>query len=113
LRKESSTVIWLEEPQSHDCPAALSHPSLLFAPEAAARWVAELASADLTRFHAKDLFWASGLSLLGVRNTHVQRDLQKIRRGIGLPPLLLLRDHRLCAVYRFDEDAIIPCKICG
>jgi hypothetical protein len=53
----------------------------------------------------------------------VDRDRQKIKRGIGISPLLLVRDpqtstvviadgyHRLCAVYRFDEDALIPCKI--
>ena len=49
---------------------------------------------------------------------------RKIRSGEALSPLLLLRDspngrliiadgyHRLCAVYSFDEDAVIPCKIC-
>jgi hypothetical protein len=47
----------------------------------------------------------------------------KIKSGQGLSPLLLVRDsdngkviiadgyHRLCAVYAFDEDAVIPCKI--
>ena len=41
-----------------------------------------------------------------------------------LSPLLLIRNpnqgpvviadgyHRLCAIYSFDEDAVIPCKIC-
>jgi len=44
-------------------------------------------------------------------------------RGEKLSPLLLVRAsaegkvvvadgyHRLCAVYGFDEDALIPCKI--
>ena len=43
--------------------------------------------------------------------------------GGGMSPLLLVRDsangrliiadgyHRMCAVYSFDEDAVVPCKI--
>jgi disulfide oxidoreductase YuzD len=74
-------------------------------------------------FKAKDIFRASGLSLLGVSNSHVEKDRKKIKSGKALSPLLLVRDrangkvviadgyHRLCAVYSFDEDAPIPCKI--
>ena len=74
-------------------------------------------------FKAKDIFRASGLSLLGVSNLHVERDRKKIREGTKLSPMLLVRDrrnrkvivadgyHRLCAVYGFDEDAMVPCKI--
>ena len=76
-----------------------------------------------TGFKAKDIFRASGLSLLGVSNFHVEKDLAKIREGSKLSPSLLVRDgdrakviiadgyHRLCAVYSVDEDAVIPCKI--
>jgi len=65
------------------------------------------------------------LSLLGVSNSHVEKDRAKIIRHEKLSPLLLFRDkigdklviadgyHRLCAVYSFDEDAMIPCKIVG
>jgi len=77
----------------------------------------------ITGFKAKDIFRASGLSLLGISNSHVEKDLRKIREGTKLSPLLLVRDrihaklliadgyHRLCAVYSVDEDAMIPCKI--
>jgi len=63
------------------------------------------------------------LSLLGTSNSHVEKDQKKIESGKELSPLLLVRDstqskliiadgyHRLCAVYSYDEDAIIPCKI--
>jgi disulfide oxidoreductase YuzD len=62
---------------------------------------------------------------LGISNSHVGKDIQKIKSGQELSPLLLVRDpgngktiiadgyHRLCAVYSIDEDAIIPCKIIG
>jgi hypothetical protein len=85
--------------------------------------VAELKLAPVAEFKAKDIFRASGLSLLGVSNSHVEKDRVKIRAGKKLSPLLLVRDgdngkaviadgyHRLCAVYSFDEDALIPCKI--
>jgi hypothetical protein len=75
----------------------------------------------MTSFKAKDIFRASGLSLLGVSNSHVKKDRKKIRAGKKLSPLLLVRSqakviiadgyHRLCSVYSFDEDADIPCKI--
>jgi disulfide oxidoreductase YuzD len=125
MAKKSAAVVWLEEPEGHDYPAAQSYLSLLFDPAHAAQWVADLVRADMTRFYAKDIFRASGASLLGVSNSHVQKDVRKIRKGIALSPLPLVRDpratrliiadgyHRLCAVYRFDEDAMIPAKICG
>lgn len=77
----------------------------------------------MSQFKAKDIFRASGLSLLGVSNSHVEKDSKKIQAGLALSPLLLVRDksnvkvviadgyHRLCSVYGFDEDALIPCKI--
>jgi hypothetical protein len=60
---------------------------------------------------------------LGTGNFHVEKDRQKIAAGKALSPLLLVRDdltrkviiadgyHRLCAVYSYDEDALVPCKI--
>jgi hypothetical protein len=77
----------------------------------------------MSEFAAKDIFRASKLSLLGVSKSHVEKDRAKIIRHEKLSPLLLFRDknngmlviadgyHRLCAVYTFDEDAVIPCKI--
>jgi disulfide oxidoreductase YuzD len=85
----------------------------------------ELESAEMSEFPAKDIFRASMLSLLGVSNSHVERDRAKIIQDEKLSPLLLFRDkrngklviadgyHRLCAVYTFDENAMIPCKIAG
>jgi len=116
-------VNWLNAPEDHDYPAALSYLSLLFPNTIAARYVNQLKRASVAKFKAKDIFRASKLSLLGVSNSHVDKDRQKIKAGIKLSPLLLVRDpangeviiadgyHRLCAVYACDEDAVIPCKI--
>ena len=85
--------------------------------------IAALKAAKITQFKAKDIFRASGLSLLGTSNSHVVKDRDKLLAGQPISPILLVRDsdkgkviiadgyHRLCAVYSFDEDALIPCKI--
>jgi hypothetical protein len=116
-------IKWSKEPEEQDYPAALSYLSLLYDEKAAARRVKRLKHAPVSEFKAKDIFRASGLSLLGISNSHVDKDRQKIRSGRALSPLLLVRDsangkviiadgyHRLCAVYSRDEDAVIPCKI--
>jgi len=122
-RQAGISVEWLDVPEEHDYPAAESYLSLLMADDAVAANVRRLRAAPVQSFKAKDIFRASGLSLLGVSNSHVDRDLHKIRAAKALSPLLLVRDpahgrvliadgyHRLCAVYSIDEDAVVPCKI--
>ena len=114
---------WHDDVQDHDYPAAESYLNLIFSEKRTAAIVEELREAPITDFKAKDIFRASQLSLLGVSNFHVERDRKKIREGTKLSPILLVRDrrtrkvivadgyHRLCAVYGFDEDALVPCKI--
>ena len=125
MAKNSSNggVQWLEAPEDHDYPAAQSYLSLLQQAEWVSATIRQLQAAPMTTFKAKDIFRASGLSLLGVSNSHVERDRDKIHAGKALSPLLLVRDpghgrvviadgyHRLCAVYSVDEDALVPCKI--
>ena len=123
MSKASIGIQWLREPEEHDYVAARSYLSLTFNSEQAARYSKRLARSSLAEFKAKDIFRASGLSLLGISNTHVEKDRRKIAAGDKLSPLLLVRDpgrgrviiadgyHRLCAVYGYDEDAMIPCKI--
>ena len=120
---KETEIKWLSEPEEQDYPAALSYLSLLRDEQMAAAHVNKLRQASMASFKAKDIFRASGLSLLGISNSHVDKDRQKIQSGHGLSPLLLIRDstngkviiadgyHRLCAVYSCDEDAAIPCKI--
>ena len=116
-------IKWLSEEEEHDYPAAESYLSLIYAEDRVAEMMARLRKAPIMQFKAKDIFRASQLSLLGVSNSHVEKDRKKIRKGVNLSPLLLLRDerngkvviadgyHRLCAVYESDEDAWIKCKI--
>ena len=118
-------IKWLSKPQKHDYPAAASYLSLTLGEDIAKYAAKELERAGMSEFAAKDIFRASTLSLLGVSNSHVEKDRTKVILGESLSPLLLFRDkkndklviadgyHRLCAVYTFDEDAVIPCKIVG
>ena len=116
-------IKWLAEPEEHDYPAAESYLKLQFDDKTVVSLLESLKRNPITGFKAKDIFRASGLSLLGISNSHVEKDLRKIREGTKLSPLLLVRHrdhakviiadgyHRLCAVYSLDEDAVIPCKI--
>ena len=119
--KTKPTITWLQEPEDHDYPAARDYLRLLLPSINAGSLVTDLKDSILTEFKAKDIFRASGLSLLGVSNSHVKSNIKKIRKGEAMSPLLLVRQenrviiadgyHRLCAVYQFNEDAVIPCKI--
>ncbi|MDD2814986.1 MAG: hypothetical protein PHP00_04515 [Thiotrichaceae bacterium] len=123
MTKKSFKIHWLSEPEVHNYPAAVSYLSLIYDEHFAMMQVEKLKLAPMSEFKAKDMFRASGLSLLGISNLRVEKDRTKIEEGELLSPLLLVRDtahgkviiadgyHRLCAVYGFDEDALIPCKI--
>jgi hypothetical protein len=122
-KKDKLEIHWLNKPQEHDYPAASSYLSLIYDDKSAASFVVKFKDAPLVEFKAKDIFRASNLSLLGVSNLHVRRDIKKIKTGELMSPILLVREqvngkltiadgyHRLCAAYYFDEDALIPCKI--
>ena len=123
MTNDESTIKWLDLPEAHDYAAAESYLTLTIPATKAAQLVRRLRRVRLTKFKAKDIFRASGLSLLGISNAHVERDRRKISSGERLSPILLVRSgqqgrvliadgyHRLCAVYGYDEDALIPCKI--
>ena len=121
--KTGIEISWLPDVEEHDYPAAESYLRIIYSEDKVSAIVAKLRSATIVQFKAKDIFRASQLSLLGVSNTHVEKDRKKIVAGKPLSPLLLVRDqqngkavvadgyHRLCAIYSFSEDALIPCKI--
>lgn len=116
-------IRWLADVEDHDYPAAESYLQLIYSCDRVKDIVAALKAAPIIQFKAKDIFRAAQLSLLGVSNSHVEKDIKKIKGGTALSPLLLVRDaaharviiadgyHRLCAIYQFDEDAWIHCRI--
>ncbi len=116
-------IKWLPDVEEHDYPAAESYLRIIYSEDRVADMITRFRSATIVQFKAKDIFRASQLSQLGVSNLHIEKDRKKIQKEISLSPLLLLRDesngkvviadgyHRLCAIYEFDEDAWIRCKI--
>jgi len=122
-KSAANEIRWFADVEEHDYPAAESYLRIIYSEDKVADFIARLRKAAIVSFKAKDIFRASQLSLLGVSNSHVEKDKKKILEGKRLSPLLLLRDqqhgkvviadgyHRLCAIYDFNEDALIPCKI--
>ena len=116
---------WKEEPDDHDYPAATDFLSLTLPGPVVDDIVDQLRSAPILRRKAKDLLRASQLPVLPVDNVHVAKDLKKIKGGVALSPVLLVRGdgrrgvalvvadgyHRICASHAVDEDADIPCRI--
>ncbi|MFB9924733.1 hypothetical protein ACFORO_01795 [Amycolatopsis halotolerans] len=120
---------WKDEPDDHDYPAAFDYLTLITSEEVATKLVDQLKEAELTHRKAKDILRASRLKLLPEDNAHVAKDLDKVKDGKALSPILLVRGHghpgfataedlviadgyhRVCASYHLDENADIPCKL--
>ena len=82
-------IKWLKRPELHDYPAALSYLTLIYSENVAKKFVSRLKKASPVKFKAKDIFRASSLSLLGVSNSHVEADRNKIKKGEKLSQVLL------------------------
>jgi hypothetical protein len=118
-------VLWGEEPDEHDYPAAADYLALLASAGQISDIVAALKQAPIVHKKAKDLLRASCLALLPIDNPHVQVDLKKIKKGKPLSPILAVRGelntgvamqiadgyHRVCASYYTDENTDIPVRI--
>jgi hypothetical protein len=118
-----ATSHWKTDPDEHDFPAARSYLSLLVSPEAARVLVKALQKQkECDTYLAKDILRASGLALLGPDDAEVERDLDKVKSGDKLSPVLLVRGaplwvadgyHRVCASYHLDPKTPVPCNVVG
>jgi hypothetical protein len=120
-----NTEHWQSEPDNHDFPAAKTYLSLIAEPSLAEKLMKLLERAPTSTYEAKDLLRASRLPLLEETNRHVATDLDKVKRGEKLSPILLIRGrfvkdrdlvvadgyHRICASYWLNENSPIPCRI--
>ena len=94
-------IKWLADAEDHDYPAAASYLSMLYE---------EPVRGKVCRC------WVSAIRICSTT-------ARRFSRANRCRPLLLMRApgnqkviiadgyHRMCAVYSFDEDALIPCKI--
>jgi hypothetical protein len=116
-----TTEHWKTEPDDGDYPSAESYLSLLVGPSGAAKLSKALRKQeDVQHFAAKDILRASGLPLLPRDDSEVTSDLEKVKFGKKLSPVLLLEGiplwvadgyHRVCASYHLDEKSPVPCRI--
>jgi len=115
-------VKWLEQPEPHDFPAASDYLDMLAEPHIVKQLTEKLQAGTVVHKKAKDILRAARLSLLPADNPHVAADLAKIKKGLPLSPILLIRGdyatgvplqiadgyHRVCASYYTDENTDIP-----
>ena len=118
-------VHWKKKPEHEDYGAALDFLSLIFPVGHAKRMIRALNDAKTVERAAKDLLRASGLPLLARDAPHVDEDLKRIHKGKALAPVLLIQGdmsrgiplvvadgyHRICAIYYYNENAPIPCRL--
>jgi hypothetical protein len=112
---------WQDRPQVQDFPAARSYLSLLVGPVAAAKMARALRREQtLHQYAAKDILRAAGLPLLAPDDPEVAADLEKVKSGTKLSPVLLVHGaplwvadgyHRVCASYHLDEKIPVPCRM--
>ncbi len=112
---------WKAAPEAQDFPAAESYLSLLVGHVKAARLAKALRKEDtLQHYAAKDILRAARLPLLGPDDPEVANDLDKVKAGQKLSPVLLAQGiplwvadgyHRICASYHIDEKALVPCRM--
>ncbi len=111
---------WKDEPEAQDFPAAKSYLSLLVGPSAATELAGALRKKKkLQHYAAKDILRAAGLAMLEPTDAEVAADLEKVKAGEKLSPVLLVRGtplwvadgyHRVCASYHLDEKILVPCR---
>ena len=99
--------------------------SLLYSDAEAVKLLRALRKAKTSEYLAKDLLRACALPLLPRDEPHVDADLKRIHKGKSLPPVLLIRGavtrgvpltvadgyHRICAIYYYDANAPIRCRM--
>ena len=120
MDKKKFKDIWLADPEEHDFPAAQDYLELHYTSEQAKVIVDRLRKVKTVYKKAKDILRASGLSLLPQDNIHVQENMEKVKKGKKLSPVLLVRGekakiadgyHRTCSIYYLSEDLTVPCRI--
>ena len=121
------STIWKPSPAPEDFAAAEAYLTLLCSSRRAKSFVRQLRRGSTREYEAKDLLRASGLPLLPREESHVESDLKRVHKGKLLTPVLIIQGdlaqgrllviadgyHRVCAVYYYDEDAPIACRIAG
>lgn len=116
---------WWTNPDAHNWSSAAHFLRLLWPPAAVRGVLARLVEASVSgpapRWAAKDILRAANLPALPMVNRHVHKDIEKIKAGEWLSPIIMVRHdgrliiadgyHRVCACYLMDENCEIPAVI--
>ncbi|SDJ47467.1 hypothetical protein SAMN05444157_3538 [Frankineae bacterium MT45] len=125
MARHVDVVTWAQAPAKHDYPAAGNYLRLICSADQVAAITQLLIEAPTVHQYAKDILRASQLPLLPADDPEVAKDLKRIRKGVALAPVLLVRGdlasgrplqvadgyHRVCASYLVSEDTDIPCRL--
>lgn len=124
-RDKGLTIRWKEAPEEHDYSAALLYLGLLMPVGQAKRVVVALRVEEPCAYKPPDLLRAAQLPLLPRDDALVTHNIEKVREGESLAPILLVRGnllehsplviadghHRICTAYYLNEDFEIPCRL--
>jgi hypothetical protein len=111
---------WSGQPHAESYSAAANYLKLVFGQDFAREAIKKLRKSRLETFEAKDILRACGDP---PQVTHIEEDCREILDGVKQSPLLLVRNmstgrvvvadgfHRLCAVFKLDSKAAVPCKL--
>ena len=118
-------VKWADQPAEQDYPAAASYLRLIAGEKLADDLAGLLARAETVHHPVKDILRAARLPLLPPDDAQVVKDIEKVRAGIALSPVLLVQGdiahdlplqiadgyHRVCASYHIGENTPVPCRL--
>jgi hypothetical protein len=117
-KSKAYQISWFDEPEEHNYrpPSPISPCYSTRRPSRTTR--NGCGGREMAKFKAKDIFRASGLSLLGVSTTTSERDGARFSTARSSRRCSSVRDtvrsrliiadgyHRLCSVYQFDEGRL-------
>ena len=116
---------WAAAPADHDYPAAERYLGLVMDESAAAATVHAMRRTKAATQRVNDVLRASRLPLLAASEPEVAKNMKKVRKGMQLSPVLLVRGdptidrpliiadgyHRVCASYQLDPDELVSCVL--
>ena len=124
-KQQTRQVQWLDDAVDDDYTAAAHYLSLHDSQKNVDALVADLRAAGITEFKAVDLLRAAQLIAPEADDRPTREQIEKIKNGERISPVLLTRVpalkkviiadgfHRVCAAYRLDPDVILHCKLAG
>jgi hypothetical protein len=112
------SINWLDHPKDTNFDSAMSYLILAVGHPIAKQLVDKLHKAAIEKFAAKDILRAANTQALPIQTEHVQDNLEKMKKGQEIGPVLLCRVpdrpliiadgmHRISAAWYLDEDTLV------